>query len=143
MGWSRPSHFLVGIQSEAMSRVHPYLLLLAVVLFASCFPASQLFAEHLARGQLRHAMELQQAGDLEGAVRGYRQFLALRPNEAAVQANLGVLLAHLGLFDEAIAAYRKAASLDPKNADIILNLGLAYYKSGRLTEATPIPKPER
>ena len=84
---------------------------------------------------LRHAMELQQAGDLEGAVQGYRQFLAARPREAAVQANLGVLLAHLGRFDEAIAQYKKAVALDPRNGDIVRNLGLAFYKSGRIAEA--------
>jgi len=55
---------------------------------------------------LRHAMEQQKTGDLEGAVRGYRAFLAERPNEVAVQANLGVLLAHLGRYDEAIAEYK-------------------------------------
>jgi tetratricopeptide (TPR) repeat protein len=84
---------------------------------------------------LRHAMELQQAGDLEGAVQGYRQFLAARPKEAAVHANLGVLLAHLGRFDEAIAEYKKAVALDPQNGDIVRNLGLAYYKLGRIAEA--------
>lgn len=84
---------------------------------------------------LRHAMELQQAGDLEGAVRGYREFLAAHPKEAAVQANLGVLLAHLGRFDEAIQEYKKAVALDPTNADIARNLGLAYYKSGRIQDA--------
>jgi Flp pilus assembly protein TadD len=84
---------------------------------------------------LRQAVELQQAGDLEGAVRGYREFLAARPKEAAVQANLGVLLAHLGRFDEAIAEYKKAVALDPQNGDIVRNLGLAYYKSGRIAEA--------
>ena len=84
---------------------------------------------------LRHAMELQQAGDLEGAVQGYRQFLAARPKEAAIRANLGVLLAHLGRFDEAITEYKKAAALDPQNGDIVRNFGLAYYKSGRIEEA--------
>src|SRR5258705_11413121 len=74
---------------------------------------------------LRHAMELQQSGDLEGAVRGYRAFLSERPNEVAVQANLGVLLAHLGRYDEAIVEYKKAQALDAKNPGIILNLGLA------------------
>jgi tetratricopeptide (TPR) repeat protein len=84
---------------------------------------------------LRHATELQQAGDLEGAVQGYREFLAERPTEAAVEANLGVLLAHLGRYDEAIAEYNKARALDPKNPGVVRNLGLAYYKSGRLAEA--------
>ena len=84
---------------------------------------------------LRHAMELQQSGDLEGAVRGYRAFLSERPNEVAVQANLGVLLAHLGRYDEAIVEYKKAQVLDAKNPGIVLNLGLAYYKSGRIADA--------
>ncbi len=89
---------------------------------------------------LRHAMELQQAGDFEGAVRGYREFLAVRPlathpQDVAVQANLGVLLAHLGQYDEAVVEYRKALALDPGNAGIVLNLGLAYYKAGRIGEA--------
>jgi len=84
---------------------------------------------------LRHAMEQQKTGDLEGAVRGYRAFLAERPNEVAVQANLGVLLAHLGRYDEAIAEYKKASALDQNNPGIILNLGLAYYKSGRIADA--------
>ena len=84
---------------------------------------------------LRHAMELQQAGDLEGAVQGYRQFLAARPKEGAIHANLGVLLVHLGRTDEAITEYKKALAVDPRNGDIVRNLGLAYYKSGRIDEA--------
>jgi Flp pilus assembly protein TadD len=81
---------------------------------------------------LRHAVELQQAGDLSGAVKGYRDFLAVRPNEAAAHSNLGVLLSQLGRFDEAIAGYEKALDLEPGNASITLNLGLAYYKSERI-----------
>jgi len=84
---------------------------------------------------LRHAVELQQAGNLEGAVQGYRDFLALRPNEVAAHSNLGVLLSRLSRYDEAIDEYKKALHLDPENAGVVLNLGLAYYKSGRIPEA--------
>lgn len=84
---------------------------------------------------LRHAMEQQQAGDLEGAVRGYREFLAARPNEAGVRSNLGVVLSHLGRFDEAVSEYKQAEALEPENSSIVLNLGLAYYKSGRIADA--------
>ncbi|MGI8958895.1 MAG: tetratricopeptide repeat protein [Bryobacteraceae bacterium] len=84
---------------------------------------------------LQHAVELQQAGDLSGAVKGYRDFLALRPNEMAAHSNLGVLLSQLGRFDEAIAEYKKALDLEPGNANITLNLGLAYYKSEHIPEA--------
>lgn len=84
---------------------------------------------------LRHAIELQEGGDLEGAVRNYREFLAVRPNEVAALSNLGVLLAHLGQYDQAVVEYKKALALDPGNAGFVLNLGLAYYKAGRIGEA--------
>jgi Flp pilus assembly protein TadD len=85
---------------------------------------------------LQHAVDLQQAGDLAGAVQAYRDFLAVHPNEVAAHSNLGVLLSRLGRFDEAITEYRKALDLQPGNDGITLNLGLAYYKSGRIPEAT-------
>src|ERR1700693_4421081 len=84
---------------------------------------------------LRHATELQQAGDFEGAVQAYRDFLAVRPNELAVRSNLGVLLSQLGRYDQAIVEYKKALQLDPNNPGVALNLGLAYYKAGQITQA--------
>ncbi len=138
MGWLRSSHFLrPESKSEAMSRALHIAAALAVGLWIGVLSDSPSFSQNTSpEDTLRHAVELQQAGDLEGAVRGYRQFLAARPKEAAVQANLGVLLAHLNRFDEAITEYRKATALDPQNGDIVRNLGLAYYKSGRIAEAT-------
>jgi tetratricopeptide (TPR) repeat protein len=95
-----------------------------------------LFAQSSApEDALRHAMEQQQAGDLEGAVQGYREFLAARPNEAGVRSNLGVVLSHLGRFDEAVSEYKKAEALEPENSSFVLNLGLAYYKWGRIEDA--------
>jgi tetratricopeptide (TPR) repeat protein len=137
MGWLRSSHFLCPeSKSEAMSRALRITAVLAAGLLIAVLSASPTSAQSSSpEDTLRHAMERQQAGDLEGAVHGYRQFLAARPKEAAIQANLGVLLAHLGRFDEAIAEYRKAVALDPQNGDIVRNLGLAYYKSGRIAEA--------
>jgi len=84
---------------------------------------------------LRHAVELQQAGDMEGAVQGYRKFLAVQPDEVAAYSNLGVLLAHMGRYDEAATEYNRALELAPGNSGILLNLGLAYYKAGRIPEA--------
>src|SRR4029077_12727554 len=121
--------FLVFLASNLKAMVRRF----AVALFLVRLLLAQ---ESSPEDALRHAMELQQAGDLEGAVQGYRQFLAARPKEAAVQANLGVLLAHLGHFDEAIQEYKKAVALDPQSADIARNLGLAYYKSGRIEDAS-------
>ena len=109
---------------------------LAVALLIGVLSAGPIRAQTFSpEDVLRRAMELQQAGDLEGAVKGYRQFLAARPNEGAIHANLGVLLVHLGRTDEAITEYKKAVALDAQNGDIVRNLGLAYYKSGRMDEA--------
>jgi tetratricopeptide (TPR) repeat protein len=84
---------------------------------------------------LRHAVELQQAGDADGAVKAYRAFLAVRPNEVAAHSNLGVLLSHMGRYSEAATEYKKALEFAPGNSGILLNLGLAYYKAGRIPEA--------
>jgi len=110
-----------------MYRLRVLGLLLAACLSAQTSPSP----EEL----LRHAIELQQAGDMEGAVQGYRQFLAVRPNEVAAHSNLGVLLSHLGRYGEAATEYKKALELAPGNSGILLNLGLAYYKAGRIPEA--------
>ncbi|MGH9584562.1 MAG: tetratricopeptide repeat protein, partial [Bryobacteraceae bacterium] len=84
---------------------------------------------------LRQAAVQQQAGNLEGAIQDYRQFLLAYPANIVALSNLGVLLVHSGHFDEAAAEYREALKIDPANAGIRLNLGLAFYKSGRIPEA--------
>jgi Flp pilus assembly protein TadD/thiol-disulfide isomerase/thioredoxin len=81
------------------------------------------------------AVSLQQAGDLEGAVRAYREVLALDPRNAQVRSNLGAALASLGRYQEAIAAYREALAAAPGEARIRTNLALAYYKSADVPRA--------
>lgn len=125
--WLRPSHFCVSS------------ITISVLMFRSlvtgCVLAGLLSSQTSSpEAILQHAMALQHAGDLAGAVKGYQDFLALHPKEAAVHSNLGVLLSRLGRFDEAIAEYKKALDVEPGNTDITLNLGLAYYKSGRIPE---------
>jgi Flp pilus assembly protein TadD len=97
-----------------------------------------LFSAGLLPGQdrtIQHAIELQRAGDLDGAAREYRAFLAQHPNEAGIRSNLGVVLAQLGHYEEAEKEYAEALRLDPSNPGIELNLALAYYKSGRIPDA--------
>ena len=83
----------------------------------------------------RRAVELQQSGDDLGAAESYRKLLALRPDDVATHVNLGVVLAHLGRFEEAIAEYEAAGKLLPGDPRIALNLALAYEKSGQIEEA--------
>jgi tetratricopeptide (TPR) repeat protein len=84
---------------------------------------------------LQHAIALHQAGDLDGAIRGYREYLDAQPDSVEARSNLGAALARAGRYDEAIAEYDRALAKSPENPALLLNLGLAYYKTGRPAEA--------
>jgi tetratricopeptide (TPR) repeat protein len=106
--------------------------LLALSLSAMAMAQSTGAAESFAR-----ALQLQGAGDFAGAIREYRNVLALDPGSFAAHANLGAALAHQGEYADAISEYQSALTMAPAGAAAALrqNLGLAFYKSGQLTEA--------
>jgi predicted Zn-dependent protease len=83
----------------------------------------------------RRALDLQQAGDFEGAAKAYQALLKDQPNDVAARSNLGVVLVKLGRYDEAISEYEAADRFAPGDPRIGLNLALAYSKSGRVSEA--------
>lgn len=84
---------------------------------------------------LQHAITLHQAGDLDGAIRTYREYLAAEPDSVQARSNLGAALARAGRYDEAIVEYDRALRKSPDAPALLLNLGLAYYKMGRHAEA--------
>src|SRR6202045_5501928 len=84
---------------------------------------------------VQDAIQKQQAGDLEGAVAGYKQFLKLHPGATAIHSNLGAALAGLGRFEEAVPEYKTALRQSPSLAAARLNLALVYYKMGRIADA--------
>lgn len=84
---------------------------------------------------VRDAQQKQQAGDLEGAVSEYRQFLQIDPAATAIHSNLGAALADLGRFEEAISEYKIALRQSPALVQARLNLALAYYKMGNYEDA--------
>src|SRR6202030_935737 len=84
---------------------------------------------------VQDAIQKQQAGDLEGAVAEYKQFLKLHPGATAIHSNLGAALAGLGRFEEAVPEYKTALRQSPSLAAARLNLALVYYKMGRIADA--------
>jgi len=84
---------------------------------------------------LRHAIQLQQAGDIGGAVSEYRKYLDQVPDNAMARSNLGAALARAGHFQEAIVEYQKALEAQPGNLQVRLNLALAYYKAAQISQA--------
>lgn len=105
-------------------------MLMLVLLVAVC-PAQQADPDRL----MGDAIQAQQRGDYQTAIKEYRQLLEVRPNNVEAKVNLGAALAHVGQFDEAIAIYKSALpSMKDKNR-VLLNLGLAYYKKGDVANA--------
>jgi len=84
---------------------------------------------------LQRAIALHQAGDLDGAIKAYRDYLAVEPESLQARSNLGAALARAGRYDEAIAEYNAGLQKSPDNPALLMNLGLAYYKTGRHAEA--------
>ncbi|MCX6631037.1 MAG: tetratricopeptide repeat protein [Candidatus Solibacter sp.] len=84
---------------------------------------------------LRRAIELHQAGDIPGAIAGYRAYLKQSANSVMARSNLGAALSKAGHYEEAIGEYRQALELEPGNLPVRVNLALAYYKTSQISAA--------
>jgi tetratricopeptide (TPR) repeat protein len=110
------------------------------LIFLTLFPAAARAQEPNPDQLLSRAIEAQQHGDYQSAIRDYRKLLELRPNTIEAKVNLGAALAHVGDFDGAIAMYRSALpQISEQNNfqkhGVLLNLALAYYKKGDFENA--------
>jgi tetratricopeptide (TPR) repeat protein len=125
----------VGGRAEARRRLKQSAPLCVVILG---FLASTLCGQQPATSSdalLQRAIALNQQGELDGAIRAYREYLAVEPDSVRARSNLGAVLARAGRYDEAIAEYDLGLRTSPDNPALLLNLGLAYYKTGRYAEA--------
>jgi arylsulfatase A-like enzyme/Flp pilus assembly protein TadD len=78
---------------------------------------------------------LGQRNDLAGAERALNEAKRLEPDNPAVAANMGILLAARADWPGAIAALSSALRIDPNLHEARFNLALAYAKSGHRAEA--------
>jgi protein O-mannosyl-transferase len=74
-------------------------------------------------------------GQLDEAIRQYREALHLKANYAEAYYNLGVAFDQTAQTDEAIRQYQEAIRLKPEYADARNNLGIIFYRQGRTDEA--------
>ena len=63
--------------------------------------------------ELQEAINLQQQGNFNEAIKVYEEILKKTPNLAEVQNNLGILLKSLNRLDEAEKIFTKTISLKP------------------------------
>lgn len=79
-----------------------------------------------------------QRGDLQGAVRHYREALRDRPDSPQALDGLGNALLSAGARDEGIAVLREAVRRWPRYAAALANLGAALCESGKLEEGIAV-----
>jgi tetratricopeptide (TPR) repeat protein len=131
-------------------------LLRAVLSLLACAvlaPPARVLAQDDVDRAFAQAAQKHEAGDIEGAIKGYQAILAAHPERADVRSNLGAAFSRLGRYEEAIEQYKKALAVAADNQAIRFNLAMAYYKSAlfaeaageltRLLAATPGNVPER
>src|SRR5712691_1323156 len=94
--------------------------------------AGQLAGEHLDNpgARLFLGLTLAQIGDLEGAIREYKESARLAPDDPFPHYFHGQALHTLDRLDMAIREYREAVTLAPQDVRMRLNLGSAYYEQG-------------
>jgi len=83
------------------------------------------------------ASELGDKKEYDAAIAKWNEALALSPEDAKAQSNLGVLLAVVGRTGDAMAHYRKAMESEPDYPDGYTNLGIALARAGKLDDAIP------
>jgi len=81
------------------------------------------------------AFDLSEKGRVEEAVAEWTRALALNPEDARANTNLGALLLRQGKLDEAAARFRIAIATDPTLADARDNLGAVLLHRGKVEEA--------
>ena len=85
----------------------------------------------------QRALQLQQAGDLEGAIDQYHALLALHPDVAEVRFNLGNAYASMGNYGDAIIQYEQAIESGglPEPPTARHALGWTYFQAGEFEKA--------
>jgi tetratricopeptide (TPR) repeat protein len=74
-------------------------------------------------------------GQKEDALKHYRHYVELRPNDADVWTQIGVIHDEAGRRTQAWAAYEKAIAADSKFARAYHNLGVSLKEDGQFAEA--------
>lgn len=84
------------------------------------------------------ALHDQQSGNLDDAVKEYKEVLHLDPNLAEAYANLGLVYYAQSKFRESAGALATAAKLKPGMEGVVLWLGVDNIKLGRPKKAVPL-----
>ncbi len=84
----------------------------------------------IARGNV-----LEDRGDVDGALKLYREAASAAPRHSRAHMNVGNALTRLERPDEALASYEAAVRFSPKSAPARFNLGAHHFRQGNAIEA--------
>ncbi len=90
---------------------------------------------YLTQTHIAAAEKFEEAQNVEAAVEGYREALALTPDYPDIHFRMGCLYARFGLSLEAIESYRRAASLHPGYLEARVQLAFLLLETGQKEEA--------
>jgi tetratricopeptide (TPR) repeat protein len=120
-----------SLKGDHVMKVYSVLLIIVLSFTTNVFSQVQSAAEpHYNLG-----LALYDKGDLDGAIREYREALRIQPDYAEAHNNLGNALEKKGDLDGAIREFREALRVQPDYADAHYNLGVALYDKGDLDGA--------
>lgn len=89
----------------------------------------------IARHYNNRGVQLQNSGDLQGAIKSYQRALVFRSGYAEAHYNLADAYEELPAYDKALEEYQKAIEADPKLYEAYNNLARLYVKRRRDPEA--------
>jgi tetratricopeptide (TPR) repeat protein len=88
---------------------------------------------------LASARELEEQGDLIGAVAAYQEVLQEEPDNVAALSGAAVCLLLLGRYGEALVLQERVVALDPKDVQTRVELGFNYLNhQGRPADAVRV-----
>ena len=79
---------------------------------------------------VKHALELEQSGQLPEAETAWRAVVVQDPHNAAAFAQLGQVQSRETHYADAAASYQKALALNPGMPGVEMNLGIVLFKAG-------------
>lgn len=111
------------------------LTLFVLLLLSSPALVSQSAIKPEALAHKTKGLELDRAGDLEGALREYAEAIRIQPDYALAFYNTGVVHARMGNYEEAISSYTRSIALDSQQHSPHYNLGTLLMNLRRFDEA--------